>query len=395
MDARKEAERQLTLLERGCEEVIPREGLLEKLERSIRTGKPLRVKLGIDPTSGNVHVGHMVPYGKLRQFQDLGHQAVLIIGDYTASIGDPTGRNTERPPLTLAQVKANADSYASQIFRVVDEARAEVRWQSEWYGNLSLAGILKLAGTFSLAQLLAHETFRDRYEKGTRVGIHELFYPILQAYDSVVINADVELGGTDQKFNILAGRDLMRDQEIEPQSAMLLPLLPGLDGRKMSKSFGNDIPVTCGADEMFARVMSIADENIGTYQELVLLESGETGENPMVMKLDLASRITDRFNGSGSGQNARKEWERRFSKKEVPADMPVFTCESSVDICRLLREAGLTASSSEARRLVAEGAVFVNDVRLDDPGYAIDPGEISAEGLCVRIGRRRYVRVLG
>ena len=182
--------------------------------------------------------------------------------------------------MTLAQVKANADSYASQIFRVVDEARAEVRWQSEWYGNLSLAGILKLAGTFSLAQLLAHETFRDRYEKGTRVGIHELFYPILQAYDSVVINADVELGGTDQKFNILAGRDLMRDQEIEPQSAMLLPLLPGLDGRKMSKSFGNDIPVTCGADEMFARVMSIADENIGTYQELVLLESGETGENP-------------------------------------------------------------------------------------------------------------------
>jgi len=404
MDARKEAQRQLSLLERGCEEVIPREGLLGKLERSIGTNTPLRVKLGIDPTSSNVHIGHMVPYGKLRQFQDLGHQAVLIIGDYTASIGDPTGRNTERPPLTLEQVKANAERYAEQIFRVVDETRAEVRRQSEWYGNLSLAEILKLAGTFSLAQLLAHETFRDRYEKGTRVGVHELLYPILQAYDSVVIHADVELGGTDQKFNILAGRDLMRDQGIEPQCAMLLPLLPGLDGRKMSKSFGNDIPVTIGPDEQFARVMAIADEYIVTYQKLIFLESAETceatarriesGENPMQMKLELASRIAERFNPSGSGELARTEWERRFSKKGNPADIPSFACESAMDVCRLLREAGLTASSSEARRLVAEGAVFANDVRLDDPCYAIDPAAIPAGGLCVRIGRRRYVRVV-
>lgn len=404
MDARKEAVRQLGLLERGCEEIVPREELLVKLERSVRTGKPLRVKMGIDPTSKNIHLGHMVPYGKLRQFQDLGHQAVLIIGDYTACIGDPSGRNAERPPLSLDEVNANAETYADQIFRIVDRSRAEIRRQSEWFGSLSLAETLKLAGSFSLAQMLSHETFRLRYEEGRRVGIHELFYPILQAYDSVVINADVELGGTDQKFNILAGRDLMRERSAEPQCALLMPLLSGLDGRKMSKSFGNDIPVTCGADEQFARIMSIADDQIDSYLRLVLLESDEerekvtnrirAGENPMGVKLDLASRIVDRLNDPSAGFRSRETWERRFSRREEPEAMTVFRLDSTMELPRILLESGLVASTSEARRLIGEGAVFAGSERVIDSGLTVSEESLPSEGVVLRIGRRRYVRVL-
>ncbi len=404
MDARKEAERQLALLERGCEEIVPREELLAKLERSVREGKPLRVKLGIDPTTRNVHLGHMVPYGKLRQFQDLGHEAVLIIGDYTASIGDPSGRNAERPPLSLEEVKRNAETYTDQIFRVVDREHAEIRWQSDWFSGISLADTLSLAGTFSLAHMLAHETFRLRYERGARVGIHELMYPMLQAFDSVAIGADVELGGTDQKFNILSGRDLQRERGLEPQCAMLMPLLPGLDGQKMSKSLGNDIPVSCGSDEQFARIMSVADSEIATWRRLVLLDpepagggAGKgtgTGNDPMGEKLELATRVVDRFNGPGSGEKARAEWERRFSRRENPSEMPSFVLGTATELPRLLLEAGLTASTSEARRLIREGAVYLGDGKAADGDPAIDPRSVPPSGLVVRIGRRRFLRVL-
>lgn len=404
MDAKKEAERQLRLLERGCDEIVPREALLEKLERSVEAGRPLRVKLGIDPTGNAVHIGHMVPMGKLRQFQDLGHMAVLIIGDYTASIGDPTGRNAERPPLSLERVRLNAERYAEQIFRVVDGRKAELRWQSEWYGSLSLAELLGLAGSFSLAQLLAHETFRKRYDDGARVGLHELLYPVLQAYDSVMVGADVELGGTDQKFNVLAGRELQRDRGLDAQCAMLMPLLPGIDGRKMSKSLGNDIGVDAGPDEQFARVMAIRDEAMDAYRELVLLGTPEdsaeaasrlaAGENPMRLKLELASGIVERFNGQGSGRAARAAWERRFSRREAPDDVPLYACDRATDLRSLMRDAGLASSSSEAARLVAEGAVYSGDTRLSDPGFRIDPDELPEEGLTIRVGRRRYLRVV-
>ncbi|HPG85648.1 MAG TPA: tyrosine--tRNA ligase [Spirochaetales bacterium] len=404
MDAKKVAERQLRLLERGCDEIVPREALLEKLERSVETGRPLRVKLGIDPTGNAVHIGHMVPMGKLRQFQDLGHMAVLIIGDYTASIGDPTGRNAERPPLSLERVRLNAERYAEQIFRVVDGRKAELRWQSEWYGSLSLAELLGLAGSFSLAQLLAHETFRKRYDDGARVGLHELLYPVLQAYDSVMVGADVELGGTDQKFNVLAGRELQRDRGLDAQCAMLMPLLPGIDGRKMSKSLGNDIGVDAGPDEQFARVMAIRDEAMDAYRELVLLGTPEdsaeaasrlaAGENPMRLKLELASGIVERFNGQGSGRAARAAWERRFSRREAPDDVPLYACDRATDLRSLMRDAGLASSSSEAARLVAEGAVYSGDTRLSDPGFRIDPDELPEEGLTIRVGRRRYLRVV-
>jgi len=404
MDAKKVAERQLRLLERGCDEIVPREALLEKLERSVETGRPLRVKLGIDPTGNAVHIGHMVPMGKLRQFQDLGHTAVLIIGDYTASIGDPTGRNAERPPLSLERVRLNAERYAEQIFRVVDGRKAELRWQSEWYGSLSLAELLGLAGSFSLAQLLAHETFRKRYDDGARVGLHELLYPVLQAYDSVMVGADVELGGTDQKFNVLAGRELQRDRGLDAQCAMLMPLLPGIDGRKMSKSLGNDIGVDAGPDEQFARVMAIRDEAMDAYRELVLLGTPEdsaeaasrlaAGENPMRLKLELASGIVERFNGQGSGRAARAAWERRFSRREAPDDVPLYACDRATDLRSLMRDAGLASSSSEAARLVAEGAVYSGDTRLSDPGFRIDPDELPEEGLTIRVGRRRYLRVV-
>jgi len=404
MNARNEAERQLRLLERGCDEVVPREALLDKLERSVESGTPLRVKLGIDPTGSAVHIGHMVPIGKMRQFQDLGHTAVLIIGDYTASIGDPTGRNAERPPLSMESVRLNAERYAEQIFRVVDGAKAELRRQSEWYGSLSLAELLGLAGSFSLAQLLAHETFRKRYDDGARVGLHELLYPALQAYDSVMVGADVELGGTDQRFNILAGRELQRDRGLDAQCAMLMPLLPGLDGRKMSKSFGNDIAVDAGPDEQFARVMAIADEAMAAFRGLVLLESPEeiagaasrleAGENPMRLKLELAAGVVDRFNGPGSGEAARAAWERRFSRRETPDEVPVYRCARAVDLRSLMRDAGLAPSSSEAARLVAQGAVYAGDARLADPSMLVVPGELPDEGLVIRVGRRRFLRVV-
>jgi len=330
--------------------------------------------------------------------------AVLIIGDYTASIGDPTGRNAERPPLSLERVRLNAERYAEQIFRVVDGRKAELRWQSEWYGSLSLAELLGLAGSFSLAQLLAHETFRKRYDDGARVGLHELLYPVLQAYDSVMVGADVELGGTDQKFNVLAGRELQRDRGLDAQCAMLMPLLPGIDGRKMSKSLGNDIGVDAGPDEQFARVMAIRDEAMDAYRELVLLGTPEdsaeaasrlaAGENPMRLKLELASGIVERFNGQGSGRAARAAWERRFSRREAPDDVPLYACDRATDLRSLMRDAGLASSSSEAARLVAEGAVYSGDTRLSDPGFRIDPDELPEEGLTIRVGRRRYLRVV-
>lgn len=404
MNARKEAERQLAFLERGVEEIVPREEMLQRLQRSIESGKPLRVKLGIDPTTKNVHLGHMVPYGKLKAFQELGHQAVLIIGDYTASIGDPSGRNAERPPLGLEEARRNAETYADQIFRLVDRERAEIRYQSEWFASLSLAETLRLAGAFSLAQILAHETFRLRYEAGTRVGLHELLYPLLQAYDSVMVGADVELGGTDQKFNILAGRDLQKDRGMNAQCAILVRLLPGLDGKKMSKSLGNDIPVACGADEQFARLMALADEHIETYQELVLFASAEereatrgrleSGENPMDIKLDLASRIVDRFNGIGSGVGAREEWMRRFSRKERPRDIAVHVLAEPADVCAVLRDAGLVSSKSEARRLIAEGAVRLDETRITQPDHRIDPAALGLDSGVLRIGTRRYVKLV-
>ncbi len=403
MNTRKEAEKQLVLLERGAEDLIPRDELLVKLEKSLETGVPLRVKLGIDPTAEHIHLGHMVVYGKLRQFQDLGHQAVLIIGDYTASIGDPTGRNTERPPLSLAQVRENASRYTEQIFRLVNKRRSEVRWQSEWYGSLSLVEVLQLAGSFTLAQIFAHETFRLRHEKGIRVGLHELFYPLLQAYDSLAVQADVEIGGTDQKFNILSGRDLQRDRGFAPQCAVLMPLLPGLDGRKMSKSFGNDIPVTAEAGEQFARLMAMSDESMNAYQRLVLLDSPElcastaariaAGENPMRIKQELSQRIVSRFNGEGEAEKVRKQWERTFSRREAPADMPEFLCPGTMEICRLLKESGLTVSMSEARRLVAEGAVYSDESRITDPYHVVDAPKDVSTSRVIRIGRRRYVRV--
>ncbi len=403
MDSKKEAARQLKILEQGCEELLPRELMLSKLERSLETGKPLRVKMGIDPTARDIHIGHMVPYGKLRHFQDLGHHAVLIIGDYTASIGDPSGRNAERPPLSRSQIAQNAEAYAEQIFRIVDRGRAELRWQSEWFTSLSLTQILQLAGSFSLAQLLAHETFRKRHEEGVRVGLHELFYPILQAYDSVVVQADVELGGSDQKFNILAGRDLQKDLNQEAQCLLVMPLLPGLDGRKMSKSFGNDVPVGCPPVEQFSRIMAIADEHIARYCLLVLGDCEEAcasveqrmadGENPIHLKKELASRIVDRLNGTGSGAAAQIEWERQFSQKEAPSDMEVFILKEAMPLSCILRESTLCASASEGRRLIAQGAVYLNDKRVDGTDPVLTPEELTGTGTHIRIGRRRHLQL--
>ena len=399
----KEVERQLRLLEEGTVEIVPREELRSKLTESVRTGRPLRVKQGIDPTSPDVHIGHMVPYRKMRQFQDLGHEAVLIIGDYTARIGDPTGRNSERPPLDAEQVRENAETYTNQIFKIVDPDRAEVRRQSEWFDGVSLLDTVGLMAEFSVAQMLAHDTFRRRLDDGRRLSVHELLYPVLQAYDSVVVKADVELGGTDQKFNCLCGRELMRDRALEPQVVICMPLLPGSDGLKMSKSAGNHIPVTASAAEMYGKVMSLPDESITMYmmhctgiaqEEIVDWERKLTGGtvNPKDAKMRVAYALAKVYHGHAAAETAANEFSRVFSADGLPDQIETRVWRrSATPICTLLKETGLVKSTSEGRRLVEQGGVSIDGVRITDPGYEfMKPG---AGRTLLRVGKRRFLHL--
>jgi tyrosyl-tRNA synthetase len=394
---------QLAILRRGAVEVIPEGDLVRKLERSVETGTPLRVKLGADPSAPDLHLGHTVVLQKLRDFQDCGHTAIFLIGDFTGMIGDPTGRSETRRPLDREAIAANAKTYEVQVFKILDRTRTEIRFNSEWMDALRAADLVKLAAQYTVARLLERDDFAKRHREGHPIGIHELLYPLVQGYDSVELRADVELGGTDQKFNLLVGRELQRWAGQEPQAVMTLPLLEGTDakridgklvGQKMSKSLGNAIGIHDVPAEMYGKLMSISDELMLRYVE-VLSRSGDhpdPRQEPMAAKKALAAEIVERFWGRDAAERAAEAFARRFQRKERPSDIPEVRWAGggeSVWICRLLTEAGLTKSNSEATRLIAQGGV-----RLDGVVVVDARSEVPAVGApLLEVGKRRIVRV--
>nr|WP_028460327.1 tyrosine--tRNA ligase [Chloroflexus sp. Y-396-1] len=385
------------LLHRGVAEII----VESELRARLQSGTPLRLKQGFDPTKPDMHIGHAVGLRKLRAFQELGHQVVLIVGDWTAQIGDPSGRDETRTRLSAAEVRANAETYMEQFFRVVDRQRTEVRWQSEWFGQFTLEHALDLAGRFTLAQMLAHETFRKRYESGAPLTILELMYPMLQAYDSVAIKADVEFGGTDQKFNILAGRELMAQLGMTPQQVFLVPLIPGTDGRKMSKTFNNTVDIRMPPAEMYGRIMSMSDEVLPLYFEVLtdvpmaeiheMKQAMATGQvNPRDLKMRLAREIVAQFHDPTAATAAEAAFIRQFVEREVPEDIPTFTLTAPSGIVDVLVASGLAPSKSEARRLIDGGGVRVDGERVEGYTLTLNPGANAV----VQVGRRKFVRVV-
>ncbi|GAB4110203.1 MAG: tyrosine--tRNA ligase [Roseiflexaceae bacterium] len=385
------------LLSRGVAEIVVEANFRARMA----SGKALRLKQGFDPTKPDMHIGHAVGLRKLRKFQELGHQVVLIVGDWTAQIGDPSGRDESRPRLTADIVRQNAETYMQQFFKVVDRERTEVRWQSEWFGGFDLEKALSLAGRFTLAHMLSHETFRKRYDAGAPVTILELMYPMLQGYDSVMVNPDVEFGGTDQKFNNLAGRELMGQLGMVPQDIFLVPLIPGTDGRKMSKSFENTVDILMPPFEMFSRIMSMTDEVMPLYFEVLtdvaLAEVSEIklalangSVNPMEIKKRLAREIVGQFHSPADGSASEDEWVRRFSKREIPDEMPEHALSGPTTIIDLMVAAGLASSKSEARRLIDGGGVRADGNKVEGYDLTLSPGN----GVVLQVGRRKFVRVV-
>ncbi len=402
MEKRVTKEEQFEIIKRGVEEMIPEEEMLGKLAKAEKTGKPLRVKYGIDPTGSDVHIGHLVPIRKMREMQDLGHIGVIIIGDFTAQIGDPTGRDTSRPPLTGEQVKKNAERYMEQLYTVLDKERTEVRWQSEWFSGMNLIDVIKVLSKFTLAQFMAHETFRTRYEKGLPLAMHEIMYPVLQAYDSVAIQADIELGATEQKFNILCGRDMQRYFEMEQQIALLFPILTGTDGvNKMSKSLNNYVAVLDPPNDKYGKIMSIPDSLILQYYQLAIASTDAeleevkkelvAGKNPKYIKQTLARKIVSFFHGEEAARQAEEEFERVFSQRDVPQDIPEYQCDSyPVWIVKLLTDSGLCQSSGEARRMIKQKAVTINNRKVEDENETLE----SNDELLIKVGKRRFLKVV-
>lgn len=385
------------ILTRGVAEIITKEELLEKL----RSGRTLRLKMGFDPSKPNLHIGHYVGLRKIRQLQDLGHTVVLIVGDWTAQIGDPSGRDESRTMLDPETVRANAETYMQQFFRVVDRSRTEVRWQSEWFGKFTLADVFNLTSRFTLGQMMAHETFRKRYEQGLPLSLMELLYPLLQAYDSIAVDADVEFGGTDQKFNILAGRELQRMLGKEPQNVFLVPLLVGLDGRKMSKTFNNTIDLVDPPEEMYGKIMSMGDDVIIEYfiltTDVPLAEIEEMERemkagrvNPRDLKMRLARELITQLYDAEAARKAEEEFVRVFQRRELPSEMPEFRLSEPKNIVDLLVEAGLAASKSEGRRLIQQGGVKLNEEVISD----IEATIAVTEPAVLRVGKRRFVQLV-
>ena len=384
------------ILTRAVAEVIVKDELLAKL----RSGRPLRLKQGFDPSKPDLHIGHAVGLRKLRQLQDIGHQVVLVVGDWTAQIGDPSGRDESRTMLTASEVKANAQTYMDQFFHIVDKSRTEVRWQSEWYGKFTLSDVFNLTSRFTLAQMMAHETFRKRYESGSALTLMELMYPLLQAYDSIAIEADVEFGGTDQKFNNLAGRELQSMLGQRPQDVFLVPLLPGLDGRKMSKSYGNTVDLSLPPEDMYGKLMSITDEMLMEYLTLVTdisddelarierdLRAGAV--NPRDVKMRLGREVVGYIHSPEAAARAEEEFVRVFQRRELPTDMPEFTVpEGGMNIVDLIKGSGLSASKGDARRLVQQGGVRLDDATVDSIDHLVEPKEAI-----LQVGKRRFLRL--
>lgn len=394
-------ENELKIISRGAEEIIPLSEMKDKLARAAKIGRPLRIKYGIDPTGCDVHIGHLVPIRKMRDFQDLGHTGVIIIGDFTAQIGDPTGRDESRPPLTFEQIKTNSEKYMEQLYTVLKPDQTEVRYQSEWFGKMGMSEVLKMMGKFTLAQFMAHDTFRNRYEQGLSLGMHEIMYPILQGYDSVAINSDVELGATEQKFNILCGRDMQRYFGQEQQIAVLSPILLGTDGvNKMGKSLNNYIAVFDPPNEKFGKVMSIPDSLILNYfcyattvspDELDSVKAElASGTNPMLIKKRLAKEVVGLYHGSAAALEAQEAFEKLFSQKEIPEDIPEYaTREANMKLVKLLTESGLCSGSGEAKRLISGGGVSLNGEKIT----TFDAEVELVDGAVLRAGKRKFIKI--
>ncbi|MCD6181323.1 MAG: tyrosine--tRNA ligase [Candidatus Cloacimonetes bacterium] len=394
-------EHEMKIIRKGTEEIISEAEMIKKLEKSKETGKPLRIKYGIDPTGSDVHIGHLVPIRKMREFQDLGHIGVIIIGDFTAQIGDPTGKDDSRPPLSKEQVLKNAERYMDQLFTVLDKEKTEIRFQTEWFGEMTMSDVLRLMGKFTLAQFMAHDTFRKRYEKGLPLGMHEIMYPILQGYDSVAIQADVELGATEQKFNILAGRDMQRFYNMPQQVALLSPILMGTDGKeKMSKSLNNYIAVFDTPQDKYGKTMSIPDELIINYFnyatkvdpdeiEAIAAELKEGKTNPKFIKQRLAREIVALYHGADVAARAEEEFNQIFKKKEIPDDIPTFALtENPMRLIDVLTQSKICASGGEARRMLKQNAVSIDGRKIADINHEID-GEVV-----IKVGKRRFIKVV-
>jgi tyrosyl-tRNA synthetase len=386
-------------LRRGIDEIL----LEAELSELLRIGRPLRVKAGFDPTAPDLHLGHTVIMNKLRQFQVLGHEVLFLIGDFTGMIGDPAGKSTMRKPLTRDQVLSNAATYQDQVFKVLDPAKTRLRFNSEWMNEMSAADLVHLAAQHTVARMLEREDFRKRHAGGQPISIHEFLYPLIQGYDSVVLKADIELGGSDQKFNLLVGRELQKHFGQKPQVVMTMPLLEGLDGvQKMSKSLGNYIGITEPPDEMFGKLMSISDELMWRYLELLSFESAATirawrhevtdGANPRDMKLRLAGEIVERFHSRQAALQARSKFVDRFQKGVIPRNLPsieVAAPDGGLPIANLLKEAGLVPSTSEALRMISQGAVRIQGARVEDKNLKITAGTTSL----YQVGKRRLALV--
>ncbi|MBC7093532.1 tyrosine--tRNA ligase [Candidatus Bipolaricaulota bacterium] len=399
MDVRPEVERQLALIEHNVETLLPREELAAKLERSLRQGQPLRVKLGIDPSAPHLTLGHAVVLRKLRVFQDLGHTAVLVVGDFTRRIGDPSGKSKTREPMPPEEIERNMHTYREQAFRILDPKRAEVRYNSEWLEKLTLAQVIGLTARYTVARMLEREDFQRRFHEGSAITIMEFLYPLAQAYDSVAVRADVELGGSDQRFNLLIGRDIQEAYGQEPQVILTMPLLLGTDGVfAMSQSRGNYIGIAEPPDEQFGKVMSLPDELMPQYYRLLTGIPWEEvqGLHPKEAKKRLAFTLVAQFHGEEAARQAQAHFERVFEEEKPPAEMPevrvgkLLDADGAVGIVELLVASGLASSRSEARRLVEQGGVQLDGVKVGSPQ---DRVEVRA-GMVLRVGRRRFARLL-
>jgi tyrosyl-tRNA synthetase len=384
---------------RGAEELIPQDEWVRKLARSEASGVPLRIKLGLDPTAPDIHIGHTVVLNKMRQLQDLGHTVIFLIGDFTSMIGDPSGRNTTRPPLTAEQIKLNAETYRAQADKILDPARTELRYNSEWSDPLGARGMIQLAAKYTVARMMERNDFHDRFQAGTSISVHEFLYPLMQGYDSVALKSDLELGGTDQKFNLLMGRHLQAEYGQEPQCILTMPLLEGLDGvDKMSKSKNNYIGVTEEPNTMFAKVMSISDDLMWRWFTLLsfrsvaevarLKQDIDGGRNPRDAKVLLAKEITARFHDAAAADAAERDFVNR-SKGGVPDAIPEITLPGApLGIAQLLKQAGLAPSTSEANRLIEGGGVRVDSAAISDKGL-----KLAAGTYVVQVGKRKFARV--
>jgi len=394
-----DVERSLQLIKRGCDELLIEAELVDRL----KLGKPLRVKAGFDPTAPDLHFGHTVLINKLRHFQDLGHHVMFLIGDFTGLIGDPTGKNVTRPPLSREQIAENARTYKDQVFKILDPEKTEICFNSAWFDTLGAAGMIKLAAQHTVARMLERDDFSKRYAGGLPIAIHEFLYPLCQGYDSVAMRADVELGGTDQKFNLLVGRELQKHYGQRPQCVLTMPLLEGLDGvNKMSKSLGNYIGINESPREIFGKVMSISDDLMWRYYDLLSFRDMteilgfkrdiDEGRNPRDVKVLLAQELVARFHSRAAADDALSEFEARFRQGVLPDDMPELTVASeggALTVVSVLKLAGLTASTSEALRMVAQGAVRANGEKVADKGLVF----ASGESVILQVGKRKFAKV--